>query len=322
MPAGNETIRHPDGRFRNPDGSHAGKRLTEVLKLMVGGDGARWPRHVADRPQPPPAPPLPGHVSITAIGHASFCIAIDGGPVLLTDPVWSRRASPFRFIGPRRARAPGQPLEALPRPDAVLVSHCHYDHLDRATLRRLARMGSPPVVTGLGNAALIRRSGLAAVTELDWWQAHDLPGGHRITYLPMRHGSARTLWDSCRRLWGGFAIESASGARVFFCGDSAWGPHFAEIGERLGPFDAALVPIGAYDPRWFMSSVHMNPDEAMQAHRALRARTSIAMHFGVFKLTREAIDEPVERLLALRGDEDFRIPAFGETIAVPFSRSC
>lgn len=322
MPAGNETIRHPDGRFRNPDGSHAGKRLTEVLKLMVGGDGARWPRHVADPPQPPPAPPLPGHVSITAIGHASFCIAIDGGPVLLTDPVWSRRASPFRFIGPRRARAPGQPLEALPRPDAVLVSHCHYDHLDHATLRRLARMGSPPVVTGLGNAALIRRSGLAAVTELDWWQAHDLPGGHRITYLPMRHGSARTLWDSCRRLWGGFAIESASGARVFFCGDSAWGPHFAEIGERLGPFDAALVPIGAYDPRWFMSSVHMNPDEAMQAHRALRARTSIAMHFGVFKLTREAIDEPVERLLALRGDEDFRIPAFGETIAVPFSRSC
>lgn len=321
MTARQGAIQGPDRRFRNPDGSPGGKRLADVLKLMFGGDGARWPRRVIDPPQPPPAPPPPGHVAITAIGHASFCIAIADGPVLLTDPVWSERASPFRFIGPRRARTPGQPLDALPRPDAVLLSHCHYDHLDLATLRRLAGMAAPPVVTGLGNAALVRHAGLGEVTELDWWQAHVLPGGHRITYLPMRHGSARTLGDACRRLWGGFAIESANGARVFFCGDSAWGPHFAEIGERLGPFDAALVPIGAYDPRWFMSSVHMNPDEAMQAHHALRARTSIAMHFGVFKLTREPIGEPVERLLALRGDADFRIPAFGETIALPFSRS-
>jgi L-ascorbate metabolism protein UlaG (beta-lactamase superfamily) len=319
--ASDRAVRDAQGRFSNPDGSPAGKRLADVLRLMAGGDGTRWPRRVTDPPQPAPGPPPPGHVAITAIGHASFCIAIGGGPVLLTDPVWSPRASPFRFIGPRRARPPGQPLEALPRPDAVLVSHCHYDHLDLATLGRLARMGAPPVVTGLGNAALIRRAGLDRVTELDWWQAHELPGGHRITYLPMRHGSARTLGDACRALWGGFAIESANGARVFFCGDSAWGPHFAEIGERLGPFDAALVPIGAYDPRWFMSSVHMNPEEAMQAHAALRARTSIAMHFGVFKLTREPIDEPTQRLLALRGDADFRIPAFGETIALPFSRS-
>lgn len=309
------------GRFLNPDGSEAGKRRRSVLRLMLGGDGARWPRRVTDAPQPPPAPPPEGHVAVTAIGHASFCIAIAGGPVLLTDPVWSRRASPFRLIGPRRARPPGQPLDALPRSDAVLVSHNHYDHCDLATLRRLAALGAPEVVTGLGNAALIRRSGLARVTELDWWQDHALPGGHRITYLPMRHGSARSLRDSCRALWGGFAVQAANGARVFFCGDSAWGPHFAEIGERLGPFDAALVPIGAYDPRWFMSSVHMNPEEAMEAHRALRARTSIAMHFGVFKLTREPIDEPATRLLALRGEADFRIPAFGETIAVPFSRS-
>ena len=310
-----------DGRFLNPDGSPAGKRLPEVLRLMLGGDGARWPRRVKDPPQAAPAPPPAGHVAVTAIGHARFCIAFPGGPVLLADPVWSKRASPFRFIGPRRARAPGQPLDALPRPDAVLVSHNHYDHLDLRTLRRIAGLWAPPVLTGTGNAALIARAGLREVRELDWWEAHDLPGGHRVTYLPMRHGSARGFGDRCRALWGGFAIETAQGARAFFCGDTAWGPHIAEIGERLGPFDVALVPIGAYEPRWFMRSVHMDVEEALEAHRALRARTSIAMHFGVFKLTREPIGEPVERLLALRGEADFRIPAFGETLTVPFSRS-
>ena len=143
----------------------------------------------------------------------------------------------------------------------------------------------------------------------------------RIAYLPMRHGSARGIGDRCRALWGGFAIETADGARAFFCGDTAWGQHLAEIGERLGPFDVALLPIGAYEPRWFMQTVHMNVEEALQAHRALRARTSIAMHFGVFKLTREPIGEPAERLLSLRGEADFRIPAFGETLTVPISRS-
>jgi L-ascorbate metabolism protein UlaG (beta-lactamase superfamily) len=309
--------RGPDGRFLNPDGSSGGKRLREVLRLMVGGDGVRWPRRVLDAPQPPPAAPPAGHVAITAIGHASFCIAFAGGPVLLTDPVWSDRASPFTFIGPRRARPPGQNLDALPRPDAVLLSHNHYDHLDLATLRRLAARGAPQVLSGLGNGPLVRRSGLADVTELDWWQTHVMPGGHRITYVPMRHGSARGLRDRCRALWGGFAVETAAGARLFFCGDTAWGPHLEEIGARLGPFDVALIPIGAYEPRWFMNSVHMAPDEAVQAHRALRSRTSIAMHFGVFKLTRESIGEPVERLLAQRGDADFRVPAFGETITVP-----
>ncbi|MBR0681676.1 MBL fold metallo-hydrolase [Roseomonas eburnea] len=288
---------------------------------MLGGDGARWPRRLTDPPHPPPAPPPPGHVAVTAIGHASFCIAFSGGPVLLTDPVWSERASPFRFIGPRRARPPGQQLEALPRPDAVLVSHNHYDHLDLATLRRIARLWAPPVLTGLGNAALIARAGLDPVRELDWWQTHRLPGGHHITYLPMRHGSARGLGDRCRALWGGFAVETSGGVRAFFCGDSAWGPHFAEIGERLGPFDVAMVPIGAYDPRWFMRTVHMDVTEALQAHHTLRARTSIAMHFGVFKLTREPIGEPAQRLIALRGDADFRIPAFGETLTIPLSRS-
>ncbi|GGI99285.1 MBL fold metallo-hydrolase [Neoroseomonas lacus] len=309
--------RDPNGRFLNPDGSSGGKRLSEVVRLMFGGSGAPWPAPAPVHPQPPPVPPPAGHVAVTAIGHASFCIAFAGGPVLLTDPVWSRRASPFSFIGPHRHRPPGQPPDALPRPDAVLVSHNHYDHLDLATLRRLAGMDAPPVMTGLGNAPLIRRSGLRQVTELDWWQAHDLPGGHRITYLPMRHGSARGLRDQCHALWGGFAIETASGARLFFCGDTAWGPHLQEIGDRLGPFDVALVPIGAYDPRWFMNTVHMNPEEALLTHHALRARTSIAMHFGVFKLTREAIDEPTTRLEALRGDADFRIPTFGETITLP-----
>ncbi len=317
----NPARRGPDGRFLNPDGTEGGKRLRDVLRLMLGGDGTRWPSRVQDPPQPTPATPPPGHVAVTAIGHASFCVAFHGGPVLLTDPVWSPRASPFRFIGPKRARPPGQALDALPRPDAVLVSHNHYDHLDLATLRRIGALWAPPVLTGLGNGALVARAGLSDVTELDWWQAQDLPGGHRITYLPMRHGSARGLWDRARALWGGFAVHTACGARLLFCGDTAWGDHLAEIGARLGPFDVALLPIGAYAPRWFMNTVHMDAGEAVQAHHALRARISVAMHFGVFKLTREPINEPAEHLATLRGQADFRIPAFGETLVLPLSRS-
>lgn len=305
------------GRFLNPDGSDGGKRLGDVFRLMREPRAA-WPRWVEDPSQPPLAPVPAGHVAITAIGHASFLIRIAGGPTLLTDPVWSERASPFAWTGPRRARAPGLAFDALPAVDAVLISHNHYDHCDLPTLTRLAARAAPPaVVTGLGNARLIRRSGLTAVTELDWWDSQALPDGTRLTYLPMRHGSARNIRDRCRALWGGFAIETPSGARIFFCGDTAWGPHLAEIGARLGPFAAALVPIGAYDPRWFMSSVHVDPDEAIAMHHAIRARTSIAMHFGVFQLTREPIGEPVERLLAARGEADFRVPGFGETLLLP-----
>ncbi|MES2710136.1 MAG: MBL fold metallo-hydrolase, partial [Pseudomonadota bacterium] len=206
-------------------------------------------------------------------------------------------------------------FEALPPLDAILVTHNHYDHCDLPTLRRLAARAQTPVLTGLGNAALIAPTGLGPVTELDWWQSHVLPGGACITYTPAQHGSARGPFDRCRMLWGGFCIE-AGGGRIFASGDTAWGGHLEAIGDTLGPFDAVLLPIGAYDPEWFMSSVHITPEQAVAAHHALRARISIAMHWGVFRLSGEAIDEPPARVRAARGEADFHTPEFGETVMV------
>ncbi len=314
-----------DGRFLNPDGSRAGPTTAEVWRLMrERSQGTPWPRWVQDPAFPPPEAPPEGHVAITFLGHASFLLRFHGGPTLLTDPIWSERCSPFRFAGPQRVRAPGLAFDALPPIDAVLLSHNHYDHCDIPTLQRLRDRFSPTIITGLEVGRLLARHGLKNVVELDWWQDVPLPGGALATYLPARHVGARTLWDRGRVLWGGFSVRPASGGRVYFTGDSAWGGHFDEIGHFAGPFDVALIPIGAYEPRWFMRQVHMNPEESVRAFQALRTRQAIAMHFGTFRLTREAIDEPAQALgeaLAAAGipAEDFVVPGCGETLTLPLT---
>ena len=314
-----------NGLFLNPDGSRAGPTGAEVWRLMRERNrGTPWPQQVRDPAFPPPEPPPAGHVAITFIGHASFLIRFADGPTLLTDPIWSERCSPFSFAGPKRARAPGLDFDSLPPVDAVLLSHNHYDHCDIPTLKRLHRRFAPRIVTGLGNARLLAKHGMRDVVELDWWQQAPLPGGATATYLPARHVGARTLFDRGRTLWGGFAIQGPDGGRLYFTGDSAWGTHFEEIGHFAGPFDAALIPIGAYAPRWFMKQVHMDPEEAVRAFQALRTRQALAMHFGTFKLTQEAIDAPVLALaqaLAAAGipEEDFVVPGFGQTFVVPLT---
>ncbi len=309
--------RGPDGRFLNPDGSVAGHPLGQVWRMMREGPGTPWPRSVADPPEAPPAPPPPGHAAITFIGHASFLIRIAGGPTLLTDPVWSERCSPLAFAGPRRARPPGLAIEAVPPVDAVLLSHNHYDHLDVRTLRLLR---PPRIVTGLGNAPILARNGIHGAEELDWWGETRI-GEARITYLPAHHFSARAIGDRGRALWGGFAIRTPAGA-IFFTGDTAYGGHLAQIGAEAGPFAIGLIPIGAYEPRWFMRQVHMNPEEAVRARADAGVRTAIAMHFGTFKLTQEGIDEPARALAEAREAAGlppgaFIVPRFGETITLP-----
>jgi L-ascorbate metabolism protein UlaG (beta-lactamase superfamily) len=237
---------------------------------------------------------------------------------ILTDPIWSHRASPLRWAGPRRVRRPGLAFEKLPPIHVVLVSHNHYDHMDLPTLRRLQQRFAPLFLTGMGNRRYLRKRGLAHVEELDWWQTHSAPDGLSVTMTPAQHFSRRGLFDGLRTLWGGFLLRAGS-KQVYFTGDSAYGDHFRDIARRLGQVDLALLPIGAYEPRWLMQAAHMNPEEAVRAHLDLQPRLSLGMHFGTFQLTDEAIDSPIEELReSLRrfgiAERAFRVPGFGETI--------
>jgi L-ascorbate metabolism protein UlaG (beta-lactamase superfamily) len=255
----------------------------------------------------------PGELLITFVNHSTFLLQ-SSARAILTDPTWSKRASPVQWAGPARAHAPGISFDQLPRIDVVLVSHNHYDHMDLPTLRRLQARFEPRVVTTLGNKRYLESRGLHGVTELAWWDTDDF-----VTATPAQHFSARTPFDRNRTLWAGFVCRIA-GRRLFFTGDSGYNRHFAAIGARLGPFDVSLVPIGAYEPRWFMSAAHLNPDDAVRAHLDLRSRISVAMHFGCFQLTDEGIDEPVHALAVARerhgvGDA-FRVLQPGETMAI------
>lgn len=311
---------HFDGRrFFNPSGAN-GQPVWRVPRLLLT-PRTRWPSRVMVEPRRPPAAG-PDEVVVTFIGHATFLIQV-GPTSLLIDPVYAERASPVSFAGPRRVRAPGVRFDDLPTVALVLVSHNHYDHCDVGTLRALERRFQPQFVTPLGNGPLFRSAGLRPVEEIDWWQRASA-ASLAITLTPAQHFAARNMFDRNRALWGGFLIE-ALGRRILFAGDSGYGPHFREIGARLGPIDLALLPIGAYEPRWFMKDIHMNPAEAVQAHVDLAARRSLAMHFGTFQLTPEGIDEPVRGLTTALGDrgvpaERFRPADVGESVSLPRDR--
>jgi L-ascorbate metabolism protein UlaG (beta-lactamase superfamily) len=259
-------------------------------------------------------------VVLTFIGHSTFLLQTPAG-TLITDPVYVDRAGPWSLFGPRRVRRPAVAFDDLPEIGVVLLSHNHYDHCDLRTLRALARRFDPVAITPLGNAGLLRKAGFRRIAELDWWQEAAATSNIAVTATPAHHFSARTPFDRNRALWSGFMIAVA-GRRVYFAGDTAYAPFFGDIRERLGAPDLSLIPIGAYEPRWFMRSVHMNPGEAVQAHVELESRESIAMHFGTFQLTTEGIDEPLRALERSRqerqiSDAAFRALQFGESVRWP-----
>jgi L-ascorbate metabolism protein UlaG (beta-lactamase superfamily) len=318
-PTGFVQPRDADGRFVNLDGSGP-RGLGAVFKWMVvdrlTGRRRRAPdRAPVPRVEPDAArlatPPARGEgVRLTWLGHASWLVQLDGVS-LVVDPVLSDR------IVPRIPRnvAPGLSSAQLPRLDAALVSHSHYDHLDLPTLEALRST----VIAGLGLGKLLRGKGLPAV-ELGWWQSVRV-GDVTITFVPAQHWSRRGLADTNRTLWGGFVIDGPSG-RVYHAGDTGWFDGFAEIGRRFPGLDAALLPIGAYDPEWFMLPAHLNPEQAVDAFEALGAARMLAMHWGTFKLTDEPLDEPPRRLAAARdrrglAPERVRAIAIGETVELP-----
>jgi N-acyl-phosphatidylethanolamine-hydrolysing phospholipase D len=242
---------------------------------------------------------------LTWIGHSSFLVQI-GGLNVLTDPMLSLRASPFRFVGPRRHVPASADVDTLPPIDVVLLSHNHYDHLDDRTVRRLAaRHPGARWLVPLGLAKFLASRGARDVAELDWWEETRL-GTLAVGCTPAQHFSGRGVGDRDRTLWCGWSI-AAPARQLFFAGDTGYHPEFSSIGDRFGPFHAALLPIGAYAPRWFMRPVHMDPEEAVQAFRDIqRSRPPIAgrpavmvgMHWGTFRLTDEPLDEPPTRARA------------------------
>lgn len=322
----------PEGGFRNPWPSAGMHGFMDFLKWTLV-ERRRLPR----RPDPDPAVFLradpayltprsdPEQFTISWIGHTSFLIQIAGLNVL-TDPIWSERASPVQFAGPRRWVPPAIEFDRLPPIDVVLVSHDHYDHLDSTTVSRIASRYPAAVWNApLGVGAFLKQHGARDINERDWWEQSSV-GSLKLTCVPAQHFSGRTLGRRNRTLWAGWTLRSRNHS-VFFAGDTALHPEFATIAERCGPFDLAILPIGAYEPRWFMGTVHMDPEDCVKAMSQLVSRQSgrrlimAAAHWGTFKLTDEPMDEPPARMRvfwqAARLDaKDLWIMRHGETRSI------
>lgn len=298
---------HFDGdRFFNPGG--AGPRgFMDLARWKLGGNSETWPdTYPSLFPPDRPPPRVDGKsLRVSFVGHATFLIQ-GAGLNILTDPVWSERASPFSFIGPKRANPPGIAFDDLPPIDVILVSHGHYDHLDVETLARLWHRDRPRILAPLGNDGTIQGHDAAIeVTTADWGGVVPLGNGVEAVLEPVHHWTARGLWDRNRALWCGFVLRGL-GDGVFFAGDTGFdeGGPFRHVAERHGPLGLALLPIGAYEPRWFMAGQHMNPADAVQGFKLLGARQALGYHWGTFKLTDEGVGRPLTDLAAALAKED------------------
>jgi L-ascorbate metabolism protein UlaG (beta-lactamase superfamily) len=315
---------HFDGeRFFNPGPAHHaaahGGPMRFVNRWLGDDERAKWPESVPIRPTVPPHRVVGGEMLVTWIGHATVLIQTEGVNIL-TDPIWSERASPFSFLGPRRVRAPGVRFEDLPRIDLVLVSHNHYDHMDVPTLKRLWERDRSLIVTSLGNDAILRRAGIGAV-GLDWNGSHPFKAGVVLAERN-HHWSSRWGTDRNRALWSAFTLRMPGG-NLFFAGDTGFGDgSWAGEAARAGPYRLAILPVGAYLPRDVMKNNHMDPDEAVAVFERLGAQTGLGVHWGTFQLTFESIDDPPRRLaaaLARRGIARTRFVTteVGRTFTVP-----
>ncbi|MEI2734920.1 MAG: MBL fold metallo-hydrolase [Rhodoblastus sp.] len=313
---------HFDGeRFFLPGGRSTDKSRRDLLRWRFRARNlVEWPRDYPGLTPDKPPQRVQG-LRVTFVGHATFLIQAQGVN-LLVDPVWSERASPVGFAGPKRVNAPGVAFEDLPRLDAILLTHNHYDHMDMATLTRLSRENPCPIITPLGNDTILRK-GIRQVDARahDWGDVVDV-GGVAVHLTPAQHWSARGLYDRRMALWCGFVLETAAG-KVYIAGDTGYGDGaiFRDIFLKHGEMRLALLPIGAYEPRWFMREQHVDPEEAVRIFEDVGAAQALGCHWGTFRLTDEAIDEPAKRLaVALEragiAPERFRAGRPGEVLAI------
>ncbi len=295
----------------------------DLLHWLMHRKPIEWPTYVASESQKVLFDYVKdGQLRVTFINHSTFLIQANGLNIL-TDPIWSKRAGPWGILGPKRVIDPGVRFEDLPKIDVVLISHNHYDHLDLPTLKRLQGTHNPQFLVGKGNKTFLERQGIQHVQEFVWWEEQVLEKGPKITFVPAQHFSRRGLLDHNKTLWGGFVIQFQGDAGViYFTGDSGFGPHFQQIKDYCGDIRLALLPIGAYSPRWFMAPVHLSPDDAAKVHQLLNPIISIGMHFGTFQLADEGYDDPANELRsALRRykilPDRFRLIEPGHGLDVP-----
>jgi L-ascorbate metabolism protein UlaG (beta-lactamase superfamily) len=304
------------GRFQNLD-TFSSKGILELLRWKINSKPTPWPKRVENTLKADLPTQIASHeVFATFINHSSVLLQLEKLNIL-TDPIFSDVAGLFSLIGPRRVRVPGIAFEELPKIDVVLLSHNHYDHMDIPSIKQLWKKDHPLFIVPLKNGKLIKSLGIHKVVELDWWQEHRLNAQQSFILTPAKHWSKRGLLDYCKALWGGFVLQSPD-LQIFFAGDTAYGSHFKMIQQRYGAMDLSLLPIGAYEPRWFMKEFHMNPADAVQAHLDLDSKLSIGIHFGTFRLTDEGIHDPIKDLkesLLARNLANFIAPDHGQTIS-------
>jgi N-acyl-phosphatidylethanolamine-hydrolysing phospholipase D len=309
------------GRFQNRYSSQAHGPSWELLKFLwrMRVESARGAKLSVLKPDVAWLRANRTESALTWVGHSTFLLQL-GGLNIVTDPHLTGRASPFRHAGPKRFNPPALNFADLPPLDLALVSHNHYDHLDEATVKRLSREHEGlHFVVPRGLRDWFARRGIRRVTELDLWETAQI-GDARVHCVPVQHFSGRSATDRNKTLWCGFVLELA-GRKVFFAGDTGYSRDFHDIGARFAPIDLSLIPIGAYEPRWFMSPVHVNPEEAVRIHRDIGSKQSVAMHWGTFRLTLEPLDEPPRKLWEALDSagiprEKFWVMQHGETRAL------
>jgi L-ascorbate metabolism protein UlaG (beta-lactamase superfamily) len=306
-------------KFNNPKGIQPGS-FKDLMKWARNRERGEWKELRDVEYGPAPVKKVEGDsIVVTFVNHSTFLIQTQGLNIL-TDPVWSERASPLSFAGPKRMRPPGIRFEDLPEIDIILLTHNHYDHLDIKTMQKLASLYQPAIYTPLGGSLYLEKKGITNVTEMDWWDEADIGAALKLVCTPAQHFSGRGMFDRDRTLWSGFALMTGKGS-IYYSGDTGFGDFFEQIAQRIAPVRLAFLPIGAYKPAWFMSTIHTSPFDAVKIHKILNPSVSIGMHFGTFPMADDGMYDPETDLkLALVKDsippEKFIAPEEGVRIII------